>query len=118
MVLIQCLYNGLADTNPYAVFVSISMTSPFIFLLVPTSSYTVAGSACELGLDDSLDLLEMQQRTEATNTPREKDTTKVTETDTPTAVPIMAELSKLAVEPTAGVQVSALRVHVAGPAGG
>ena len=85
--MVQCLYNGLADTNPYAVFVSISMTSPFIFLLVPTSLYTVAGSACELGLCDSLDLLEMQQRTEATNTPREKDTIKVTETDIPTVVP-------------------------------
>ena len=56
---IQCLYNGLADTNPYAVFVSISTTSPFIFLLVPTSSYTVAGSVGGLGLYDSLDLLEM-----------------------------------------------------------
>ena len=59
MVSIQCHYSGLADANPYVVFVSISMTSPFIFLLVPASSYTVAGSACELGLYDSLDFLEM-----------------------------------------------------------
>ena len=46
--------------DPYAVFVFISIASPFIFLLVHTSSYTVIGSASELGLcDDSLDLLEM-----------------------------------------------------------
>ena len=48
------------DVTPYAAFSSISMASPFIFLLVPTSSYTVAGSACELGLYDvPVDLLEM-----------------------------------------------------------
>ena len=73
-------------------FVFISMPSPFIFLLVPITSYTVAGSACKLGLYDSLDLLEMYQRTEATNTPREKDTTKVTETDAPTAAPTAAAI--------------------------
>ena len=45
---------------PYEVFVFISIASHSIFLLEPTSSYTVAGSVCELSLcDDFLDLLEM-----------------------------------------------------------
>ena len=44
----------------YEVFVFISIASHSIFLLEPTSSYTVAGSVCELSLcDDFLDLLEM-----------------------------------------------------------
>ena len=99
----QSLFLLYETCDPYAVFVFISIASPFIFLLEPTSSYTVAGSVCELGLcDDSLDLLEMKQRTEAANTPIEKDTTKVTETDTPTAVPMD--------EPTAAVHASAASI--------
>ena len=88
--------------DAYAVFVFISMAALFIFLLVHTSSYT--GSTCELCLHGSLDLLEMQQRTEATNIPREKDTTKVTETDAPTAVPMDASTNVL-MDPTAAVHV-------------